>query len=340
MRNGIVIPLLLFGALPLAAQNKNAVQILTQGAQTSLRGLSALSDNVAWVSGSHGFVGRTTDGGAHWDFTQVYPYDQAEFRDIEAFDENTAVVMSSTQPAALLKTTDGGKTWNTIYEENDPDVFLDGMDFRDDKSGVCFGDPVNGRFIILTTADGGSSWNRLDTSLCPEAKPGVAGFAASGTSIQCIGSTRVIFATGGNAAELYTTREIGKKWKVIKTPMPSGYASSGIFSIRFTDARSGYIIGGDYSRDKTVTDNFFYTEDGGVSWQKPKTNPGGYRSCIDFADSHTLICCGPSGVDIADTDMFQWTSLSIDKFNAVSASPKGKTVWLAGENGMVGKLSR
>ena len=42
------------------------VEILSSGTNSSLRGLSVVNDNVVWVSGSNGTVGRTTNGGKTW----------------------------------------------------------------------------------------------------------------------------------------------------------------------------------------------------------------------------------------------------------------------------------
>lgn len=39
---------------------------LTGGTNTSLRGISIVSDDVAWVSGSNGSIGKTIDGGTTW----------------------------------------------------------------------------------------------------------------------------------------------------------------------------------------------------------------------------------------------------------------------------------
>src|SRR5438105_13734277 len=51
---------LIFLQTTLAAQNKlPGVELLTWGTKTSLRGLSVVNDNVVWVSGSNGTVGKT-----------------------------------------------------------------------------------------------------------------------------------------------------------------------------------------------------------------------------------------------------------------------------------------
>ena len=55
---------------------------LTTAANTSIRGISVISDSVAWVSGSNGTIGLTTDGGKRWKWTKPKGYEKLDFRDI------------------------------------------------------------------------------------------------------------------------------------------------------------------------------------------------------------------------------------------------------------------
>src|SRR4029078_3730005 len=67
------------------------VELLTSGTKISIRGLSVVNDNVVWVSGSDGTVGKTTNGGRTWKWITVKGFEKNDFRDIEAFDAATAV---------------------------------------------------------------------------------------------------------------------------------------------------------------------------------------------------------------------------------------------------------
>src|SRR5262245_21835656 len=104
------------------------IEILTKGTKTSLRGLSVVNDNVVWVSGSSGMVGKTLDGGKNWTWMTVTGFEKTEFRDIEAFDAVSAVIMGIAEPAYILKTNDGGKTWKVVYENKGKGMFLDAME--------------------------------------------------------------------------------------------------------------------------------------------------------------------------------------------------------------------
>ena len=129
------------------------VEVVNTGVKTSLRGLSVVNNNVVWVSGSNGMVGKSSSGGKNWKWMSVKGFEKNDFRDIEAFDANTAIIMAIAEPAYILKTTDGGDTWKIVYENKTKGMFLDAMEFRDPMNGVVIGDPVDGRFFIARTSD-------------------------------------------------------------------------------------------------------------------------------------------------------------------------------------------
>jgi len=115
------------------------VEMLTSGTATSLRGLSVVNDNVAWVSGSNGTVGKTTNGGKTWKWITVKGFEKNDFRDIEAFDAATAIIMSVAEPAYILKTNDGGDSWKVVYENKNKGMFLDAMEFWNEQAGIVIG---------------------------------------------------------------------------------------------------------------------------------------------------------------------------------------------------------
>src|SRR3982751_3824654 len=104
MKNTIFAILSFFIVLTLNAQQPSLV-MLNSSNPSSLRGLSVVNDNVLWASGSHGMVGRSTNAGKNWKWTVVRGFEKTEFRDIEAFDANVAIIMGIGEPAYILKTT-------------------------------------------------------------------------------------------------------------------------------------------------------------------------------------------------------------------------------------------
>ncbi|MBC8047081.1 MAG: oxidoreductase [Fimbriimonadaceae bacterium] len=316
------------------------MKLLTQGVETSIRGLSVVDENIIWASGSNGYIARSTDGGNNFKFQQIYPYDKAELRDIYAFDSNTAIVMSSTQPACILKTVDGGKSWKKVFEDLRADVFLDGFDFWDKQKGICFGDPISNKFLLLTTTDGGDNWKYIDSAFSPVVQEGTAAFAASGSSIQCLKAGEVYFATGGTEAVLFFSADYGLTWKRIETPMPVGYESSGIFSIDFLDKKHGCIVGGDFTLQNAVSNNFYYTKNGGKTWEPATAMPAGYRSSVKYIDDYFLLACGNSGIDVAYTQYYRFTNFSNSNYNVIATDKERKIVFIAGNDGKIAMMKK
>jgi len=192
--------------LAVYSSHAQTIQILTSGTKTSIRGLSVVNDDILWASGSNGFVERSTDGGKTFNWITVKGYEQRDFRDIEAFDSNTAIIMAVAEPAIILKTTDAGGTWKKVFEDSTKGMFLDAMDFLGNV-GFVVGDPINGKLFRATTIDKGDTWERLKSQEVSLAA-GEAMFAASGTNIKIGFSASYdpfyynIIITGGKKQEL------------------------------------------------------------------------------------------------------------------------------------------
>jgi photosystem II stability/assembly factor-like uncharacterized protein len=308
----------------------------------SFRGLSVVDDNTIWVSGSRGTIARSIDGGKTFTYTQLKGYEKSDFRDIEAFDEKRAIIMSSGTPALIMKTTDGGQTWKEVFRQNDSAYFLDAMDFWDEKRGMLVGDPINRHFVLLQTTDGGETWQELDTSKTPKAMDGEAVFAASGTSLRCINDSIVAFATGGSCARIFYTNNHGNSWSISLTKVVQGKPSQGIFSISLYCIEGvGIVIsvGGDYMQE---TMKFKST----VSWNTDKRKskitwnyPTGYKSCVEnLRFIPYIIVCGTSGVEMSSYKKPNYFQISSEPFHVVRKAKNGKAVFLAGPNGKIGKL--
>lgn len=312
----------------------------TSGVNARLRGVSAVSERVAWASGSGSTVLRTTDGGATWRKLTVTS-DTLDFRDIDAIDEQTAYVLSAgTGPASrIYKTTDAGKTWTMQFKSDDAKVFLDAMSFWDANHGIVYGDSINGQLYIMTTSNGGRVWSRVPAANLPPPLENEGAFAASGTNIAVFGESHAWIGTGGAAkSRVLRTADGGRSWQVADTPFAAG-SSAGIFSIAFRDAKHGVIAGGDYKKEQEAVDNLAVTNDGGVTWTLVK-GLSGYRSVVAYVPgTKTLIALGPSGGDYSTDDGQTWTTITGPGFDTFSFVPRKSTGWGAGANGTIGKLA-
>jgi len=127
--------------------------------ESSFRGLSVVNQKVVWVSGTGGTVLRTIDGGKNWENISVPNMEKIDFRDVEGFNKNTAIVMGIASPARFYKTTDGGQNWKLVYFDDREGVFFDGMSFWNKNDGIAFSDPVDGQHLLIRTTDGGDTWH-------------------------------------------------------------------------------------------------------------------------------------------------------------------------------------
>src|SRR5262245_28041193 len=315
----------------------------SSGTTASLRGVSAVNSQVAWASGNKGTVLKTTDGGASWQAITVPGAESLDFRDVEAFDTNTAYLLSigEGEKSRIYKTTDGGRTWKLQFTNQNPKAFFDAMAFWDANNGIAISDPVDGRFLIIKTTDGGSTWNEIPKDNIPPAQPGEGAFAASGTCITVQGRSNVWIGTGGGAAaRVLRSTDGGATWQAATTPIQSGQPSSGIFSVAFKDAKNGVIVGGDYRKETEARSNAATTNDGGRTWKLVSGNiPGGFRSGVLYltgSSSPIIIAVGPNGSDYSLDNGATWLSFGSLGYHAVDFASDGAG-WAVGADGKIGK---
>ena len=328
-----VIFLLLMNIANVSAQ----WQKQTVSTKASLRGLSVVSEKIVWASGSGGTFLKTVDGGKTWTVGAVPGAEKLDFRDVEAFDENTAYLLSigDGEASRIYKTSDGGATWKMQFKNENPKAFFDAIAFWDRNNGIAMSDPVDGKYVLITTSDG-ENWKLLGTDKMPPAKQGEAAFAASGTCLIVNGKSDAFLVSGGADARVFRSNNRGLSWFVADTPFIKGTSGSGIFSIAMADARRGVIVGGNYEKPNEMTNNLAFSADGGKTWNLGK-GLNGYRSGVAYVDKKTLIAVGASGSDVSRDGGRTWTNLDKENYNAVQA--KGRNaVWAVGANGIVARL--
>ena len=313
----------------LVAQN---LKVLTSGTKTSLRGLSVVSDNTAWVSGSGGTVGLTLDAGVNWKWINVKGFEKRDFRDIEAFNDSIAIIMAVDEPAYILKTIDAGKTWKTVYSNDEKGMFLDAMDFNG-KNGIVIGDPIKGKFFVSKTNNLGDSWQDVAYENRPVADSGEACFASSGTNVRLLKNKNPIFISGGLASHLY----IDNTKKLL--PILQGKESTGANSIAYKSKKKFIVVGGDFNLKNDKQKNCYITYNAGKTWSAPLEPPLGYRSCIEFIKDKTWITCGLNGVDVSTNDGKVFSSISNESFHVCRKSPTSNKVYFAGSNGRIGSYT-
>ncbi len=304
----------------------------TSPTTASLRGVSAVSKNVAWASGTKGTILRTIDGGKTWLLTGLPLEPTLDFRDIEAIDDRTAYAMSA-GPGALsrvYKTSNSGTDWTLQITNPDPQGFWDCMSFWNSKHGILVGDPVDGRISILTTEDG-TTWRKRTGPLVNKDE---AMFAASGTCVVTRGTAEAWLATGGQGGgRVFHSVDGGETWSIATTSVRHESASAGIFSIGFADSRHGISVGGNYSKPTEAADALALTADGGKNWNSAM-GLSGFRSAVAYVTKRKLwVATGTSGTDVSRDGGKSWKNIG-SGFNALSFTSNG-VGWAVGVNGAI-----
>jgi len=303
--------------------------------KASLRGLSPVTEQIVWASGSGGTWLRTLDGGETWESGIIDGLDSVDFRDIEAFDANTAIAMASGQPAVIYKTKDGGKTWEKKYQGPE-EAFLDGMAFYNNM-GYAIGDVVDGKWMVLESKNQGENWQWMELS--PPGPIGGGSFAASGSGILA-DADNIWFVSAGKDSKIYHSNNNGFHWENYITPVPQEEDSEGIFSFVRIDAEGMVAVGGDFSKPDLTGKNSAMSLDKGKSWTLTTGNPlSGYKSGVEFFSRFGwLIAVGPNGSDFSANRAEDWEKFSDEGFHAVKMDHTTTSVWASGANGTVARL--
>ena len=331
------------------------------GTTERLRGVSAVSDSIAWASGNHGTCLRTSDGGATWHKVPATDAAVLDFRDVEAFDGDRAYVLAigpgeASQVFKSTRLASGEVALLECYRNRDPKGFLDAIAFWDHDHGLALGDPVDGRFTILATDDAGRSWTQLsDPGTMPPALPSEGAFAASGTCLIVGPDGHAWFSTGGaSKARVFHSRDKGRSWTAAETPITAGEPSRGIFGLAFRPGGvEGIAVGGDYKATNAWLTGLALSSDAGGRWATPEDQgeggsflagrrPHGFRSAAAYLPGLTppaILAVGPTGTDLAEDGGRRWRGLSGEEgFHALAVAPSGRFAWAVGEGGKIGRL--
>ncbi|MFD2199967.1 WD40/YVTN/BNR-like repeat-containing protein [Shivajiella indica] len=309
--------------------------LLETSVNSSIRGLSPVTSNIVWASGSGGIWLRTLDGGVTWDSGIIDGLDSVDFRDIEGLDAATAVAVSAGQPAVIYKTKDGGITWEKKFQGSEKD-FFDGMVFHKNH-GFVIGDVVDGLWRIIYTKDFGETWIISETS--PKGKIGSGSFAASGSGI-LVNEDDLWFISGGEESKLFYSPDRGFHWSEFSTPIIQGEPSQGAFSLTLIDQNVLFAVGGDFMEENSKVKNAMISLDKGKSWSLPEGNPpSGYRSGVTYYPfHHWLISVGPNGSDFSKNGGHDWERFSDVGFHAVFLDKSQSSIWASGPDGKIARL--
>lgn len=291
----------------------------------SLRGLAVARDGSVWASGARGTYLRSDDG-AIWATDSVPGAGTRDFRGVAVVNRTTALLAVAAQDTArIYRTRDAGRTWAIVYDDTRRGAFLDAIALWDGARGIALGDPMDGAFLVLLTADSGVHWTRAAT--LPASLPNEGAFAASNSCLTIGSDGAAWFATGGaSVSRVFYTSDFGRSWSVVETPIPAGNGASGIFSLAFRDRLHGIAVGGDYEVPDSVRPNIAITNDGGHHWTlADSARSARFLSGAVYAGSGTaapVVAVGPRGSWVSRDAGLTWSRVALAPYNAV--------VWVRG----------
>jgi photosystem II stability/assembly factor-like uncharacterized protein len=331
-----------FMCIGLSAQSQ--IKTLTTQKGISIRSLSVPSEKVIWASASKGMVAKSTNEGASFEWMQVKGYEKRDFRAMHAWNDQEAIIVAVASPAIILKTIDGGTSWNKVYENADTSMFLDAIHFSDQNNGTVIGDPIGGHLFMLSTNNKGATWSELPKSYFKSTlNNGEALFASSNSNLIHIGKA-LLFVTGGLKSRIWING------MAEAMPIMQGTNSTGANSIAISPNGSRVVVvGGDFANDTIARQNIV----GYQIYQTRKSNlkklstiklilkkieisnPKGYKSCVEFIDNNRLITCGTSGVDFSKDNGTSWETISKEPFHIAKKHPTKRGAYLAGSGGRI-----
>lgn len=310
----------------------------------SFRGMSIVDSSVVWISGTKGTFSWTADAGHRWHTGQVTGAESFDFRAVHAISLDTVLLMVSSQDTALIyRTTDRGQSWALQYRDASKGAFLDAIAFFDSNRGLTVGDPVNGRFVVLETKDGGQHWARIPDLGLPPSLPGEGAFAASGTALITCGTNDAWFGSGGGAtSRVFHSSDGGRSWSVSNTPIRAAAAPAGIFSLACAGRRHLIAVGGNYAKPDPATVTVALSDDAGATWIASRPAPAtAFLSGVAYletAHAQRLIAVGTDGTALSLDGGRTWTRQDTLSLNVVMAGSNGRA-WAAGANGSVAALN-
>ncbi|QAA81520.1 oxidoreductase [Aequorivita sp. H23M31] len=287
----------------------------------NIRALAPLDENRVWFAANNGKVGLI-DGDIPKLAVIKYSDSLLHFRSI-ATTKEAVFVLSIASPAVLYKIGFNGTEATNIeevYKESGPEVFYDSMKFWNEKEGIAIGDPIGGCMLVIITRDGGNTWEKIPCENLPKVEKGEAAFAASNSNI-AIYKDNAWVVTGGKNSRVMHSGDKGKTWEIYDTPIVSGKAMTGIFTVDFWDAQNGIILGGDWEDKNSNVKNKAITTNGGKSWNLiADGEEPGYQSSVKympFTQGQGVVSVGPNGIFFSGSGGKHWRKLSDEGFFAI-----------------------
>lgn len=313
--------------------------------------------NTVWIFAYDGsgagtypkIVSRTTNGGTTWTASNITgPGANTLVSDLSAIDGNTAWVVTAPASAGtnanrIWKTTNGGTSWGQQTVGYTSGSFANHIYFWDANNGWTSGDPLNGKFEMFKTSNGGSTWTAVPGAPVP----------VNSDDFTYVGLKEIVgdnIWIGTSVGRILHSPDRGNTWTGNYSPVldfggviTSG--SSGAFA--FKDANNGLLLAVDGADSPTTLSAGLYsTTDGGANWEPVAPNGTWFFGDIAYVPGtpNTYVTTGinsdaaqGTGSAYSTDGGLNWTI--IDNIPGIEGGQRGKVSFLNPTTGWAGYFS-
>jgi len=131
------------------------------GSLSPMRAAYFVDDDLGFASTYDGNFYQTSNGGTSWTTTTSELY----VSDINFLDAETGFIAGHdglTQMAVVLKTTNGGDSWDEVLSDSDPDLFVSDFDQIDVVDANVIFTNMSYQNSIYKSEDGGATWDLFE----------------------------------------------------------------------------------------------------------------------------------------------------------------------------------
>ena len=269
-------------------------------------------DSTIGLNFQHGAIYKTTNQGFSWS-QQNMGSDSIQIMDCHVFSNSEVIGVGkfqTTGDGAIIKTVNGGLTWN-IDTTSIPDRVFD-VEFESSSDGWIVG--RNG--YVGKSIDGGDNWTSQTSGTGEDL------FAISFSSLT---NGWAVGADGGTGGEILHTVDGGITWNLQSTTSTGDL--TGVFAI---NSDSAYIVG--------QSGLILFTSDAGVNWSTQTSGSTSDLSDVEFANGLEGRAVGLGGLVLMTIDAgTNWSIEVSNTTNDISDVFYGANGinWYCGDNGDV-----
>jgi photosystem II stability/assembly factor-like uncharacterized protein len=233
----------------------------------------AFSDyQTGYAVGRGGAIYRTADNGRTWSATTTDASAAVlTLTSIRCF--SARCVVTTNDPNRLLRTTDGGDTWSSVFLPDSSEALAMAFTFGPEDvrhGGIVTPDVLaaGSSGMIARSSDDGASWSLIGSEL-------------SGSFARLRGGPEFLAFAIGNHGALARTRDGGRSWSFTSVP-----TSEALVDVSFADETHGVAL--------DVAGTLFRTDDGAASWRAVNSNLDA-QALLALSDE-VILLIGPRGI--------------------------------------------